>query len=77
MFVFTVVSPFRLASVTSSRPCRVSNPSHVKRSGRISRITLSCLLHLKGYGPHHRSCLNILKPRECANYYKHAGYAAI
>jgi transposase len=24
-----------------------------------------------------RSCLHILKPRECANYYKHAGYAAI
>jgi hypothetical protein len=21
-----------------------------------------------------RSCLHILKPRECANYYKHAGY---
>jgi transposase len=24
-----------------------------------------------------RSCLHILKPQECANYYKHAGYAAI
>jgi transposase len=24
-----------------------------------------------------RSFLHILKPRECANYYKHAGYAAI
>jgi len=24
-----------------------------------------------------RSFLHILKPRECAHYYKHAGYAAI
>jgi hypothetical protein len=24
-----------------------------------------------------RSFLRILKPRECAHYYKHAGYAAI
>jgi len=28
----------------------VSNPRHVKRSGRFSRTPLSCPLHNKGYG---------------------------
>jgi hypothetical protein len=28
----------------------VSSPRHVERKMRISRFTLTCLLHLKGYG---------------------------
>ena len=48
-----LLTPFlalSFASVTLSRPCHVSSPRHVERSMRISRTTLSCLLHSKVYG---------------------------
>ena len=48
--LLTLFLALSFASVTLSRPCRVSSPRHVERSVRISRTALSCLLHLKGYG---------------------------
>ena len=42
---------FAVGSRTGAVPLRpVSSPRHVKRSVRISRTTLSCRLHPKGYG---------------------------
>jgi hypothetical protein len=43
--------PSSVGSRTGAIPLRpVSSPRHVKRSVRISRTTLSCRLHPKGYG---------------------------
>src|SRR5467141_4931217 len=54
------------ASVTLSRPCHVSSPRHVERSVRISRTALSCLLHLKGYGPIVLGRLSALASEPCS-----------
>ena len=50
--VGTTESPLPpVGSRTGAVPLRpVSSPRHVKRSVRISRTTLSCRLHPKGYG---------------------------
>ena len=40
---------FRVGPQSGSRG-HVSSPRLIKRSMRISRTTLSCLLHVKGYG---------------------------
>jgi hypothetical protein len=45
--------PCRLLQCHTIRPCHVSSPRHVERSGRFSRTTLSCLLRLKAYGTYH------------------------
>jgi hypothetical protein len=42
-------SPFPLGVPQYLNRKPVSSPRHIERSGRISRTTLTCLLHVKGY----------------------------
>jgi len=65
----SLYSPFlalSFASVTLSRPCHVSSPRHVERSVRISRTALSCLLHLRVYGPIVPGRLSALASEPCS-----------